>query len=141
MMRPHRTIPDGNAFFPLHIADKRGIDAAGLAVLYADGAHGVEPERVEGTDVHVGKVSGLIRVCVDASYAAEAVDVAHKPHLLHMDGVVVSNAHILYLTHAGDIDEHLAVDQRSEMHQRITNFIRKELVRGHLGFVEPEHFV
>ncbi len=78
---------------------------------------------------------------VDAANAAEAVDIAHKPHLFHVDGVIVADANILNFTHTGDIDQHLPIDQGGDTHQRIANLVRKELVRGHLHIVKQQHFI
>ena len=141
MVRAHRPVPNRHALLAFHLADKRGIDAACPAFFDADGAHCVKAQRVERTQVHIRKIPCLVRVCVDASYAAEAVDVAHKAHLLHMDGVIVPDADIFNFANAGNIDQHLAVDDRGEVHQRIANLVREKLVRGHLHIVEQHHFV
>ncbi|MPN19082.1 hypothetical protein SDC9_166448 [bioreactor metagenome] len=140
-MRAHRPIPDGDSLLPFHIADKRGINAARSAVLDADGAHRVKTQRVERTNVHIGKIPCLVRVRVDAPYPAEAVDVAHEPHLFHMDGVVVADANVLNLARAGHVNEHLAVDDGRKANERVADLVREKIVRRHLHIVEQQHLV
>ena len=122
-------------------AQKRGADAGADAAVYADGAHGIEPQKPQRLNVHVRKRGVSAGMRVDAAEAGQPVEVAAQMHLGQADGGNGADSDLQNLAVAIQIDQHFAVQLIGKAHEQLQKPVGKEHRAVKVDVVQLFHFL